>query len=81
MQVRIKKNAYNELTRYAQQSNLSTEDYIKLLQKKGYINSDLYTRTIDRFGKYYKNGTERRSYNSKDSKKLEDFLASQGNQK
>ena len=72
------KNAYNELTRYAQQSNLSTEDYIKLLQKKGYINSDLYTRTIDRFGKYYKNGTERRSYNSKDSKKLEDFLASQG---
>ncbi len=72
------KNAYNELTRYAQQSNLSTEDYIKLLQKKGYINSDLYTRTIDRFGKYYKNGTERRSYNSKDSKRLEDFLASQG---
>lgn len=72
------KNAYNELTRYAQQSNLSTEDYIKLLQKKGYINSDLYTRTIDRFGKYYKNGTERRSYNSKDSKRLEDFLTSQG---
>lgn len=72
------KNAYDELTRYAQQSNLSTEDYIKLLQKKGYINSDLYTRTIDRFGKYYKNGTERRSYNSKDSKRLEDFLASQG---